>query len=207
MNRRLFFALNVTNPLAQSFLPSFKKLKISAEKREFNVRWVPVENFHVTLSFLGETPEEHIPQLQEALADVCSQFTPFDLKIEDMGAYANEHEARVIWLGVQNKKYLGEFKHMLDQTLMQRGLLLRPDERLFLPHLTIARLRNPKSVKDLISPFKRKSFGKVHVDEIVLYESKLQGNFPVYKPLLRCKLTGEEKPLVEEAFSFQLDHV
>ena len=198
MNRRLFFALNVTNPLAKSFLPSFKKLKISAEKREFNIRWVPLDNFHVTLSFLGDTPEEHLPLLEEALADVCREFTPFDLKIEDMGAFSNEHDARVIWLGVQNKKYLGEFKHELDEALDERGLF-KPDERNFSPHLTIGRLRNPKSVKDLISPFKRKSFGKIHVNEIILYESKLQGNFPVYTPIFRCQLTGEAKPLDEEA--------
>jgi 2'-5' RNA ligase len=44
----------------------------------------------------------------------------------------------------------------------------------------------------MISPFKRKSFGKIQVNEIVLYESKLEGNFPVYTPILRCPLTGSE---------------
>lgn len=200
MTRRLFFALNATDPLSESFLPTYKKLKINADRREINVKWVPVDNFHITVSFLGEQPEEKIPALMEALKEVCTLFTPFDLKIEDMGAFSNEHDARVLWLGAQNKRYLGEFKYALDDLLLERGLIQHPDAREFKPHLTFGRLRNPRSVKDMISPFKRKSFGKIHVSEIVLYESKLQGVFPVYTPILRCPLSGEEKLVEEEAF-------
>jgi 2'-5' RNA ligase len=56
----------------------------------------------------------------------------------------------------------------------------------FNPHITIGRLRNPKSCKDLISPFVRKSFGSVHVNKIVLFESKLQSYFPVYTPIFEA---------------------
>lgn len=198
--RRLFFALNATDPLAESFLPTFKKLKINADKKELTMKWVPPDNFHVTVTFLGETPETEIPKIQAALEDTCKIFNPFDVKIEDVGAFSNEHDARVIWLGVQNKRYLNELKMDLDRNLAERGVIVTSEFREYKPHLTIGRLRNPKSVKDMISPFKRKSFGKIHVQEIVLYESHLQGNFPVYTPLYRCKLTGEEKPLEEEAF-------
>ncbi|MBV2167166.1 MAG: RNA 2',3'-cyclic phosphodiesterase [Bdellovibrio sp.] len=197
MTRRLFFALNATDPLSESFLPTFKKLKINADRREIAIKWVPLDNFHITVSFLGDRPTEELPAIQEALKEACAQVAPFDLKIEDMGAFSNEHDARVLWLGVQNKKCLGQFKHLLDQILTEKNLLQKPDERVFSPHLTFGRLRNPRSVKDMISPFKRKSFGKIHVDEIVLYESKMQGNFPIYTPLARVKLTGKEKDLEE----------
>ncbi|WII72938.1 RNA 2',3'-cyclic phosphodiesterase [Bdellovibrio sp. 22V] len=198
MNKRLFFALNATDPLSETFLPTYKKLKINADRRDMTVKWVPPDNFHITLTFLGERPEEEIPAIMQALENVCTQFAPFDLKVDDVGAFSNEHDARVLWLGVQKKRRLAELKVLLDQTLIERQLLLQPDEREFSPHLTFARLRNPRSVKDMISPFKRKSFGKIHIDEVVLYESKLQGVFPVYTPILRCKLTGEEKTLEEE---------
>lgn len=191
MTKRLFLALNATDPLADTFLPTLKKLKINADRRDMIVKWVPVDNYHVTVTFLGDTPEEDIHKVAETLAEVCTQFAPFELKIEDVGAFSNEHDARVLWLGVQNKRYLGEFKEALDQELIAKNLLAQVEERSYSPHLTVGRLRNPRSVKDMISPFKRKSFGKIQVDEIVLYESTLQGAFPVYKPLARCKLTGE----------------
>lgn len=201
MTRRLFIALNATDPLSESFLPTYKKLKINADRREVNIKWVPVDNFHVTISFLGEQPEQNIQDIQAALLKTCSGFAPFDLKIEDVGAFSNEHDARVLWLGVQNKRCLGEFKNELDQELLNQKLVTSPDERPFKPHLTFGRLRNPGSVKDMISPFKRKSFGKIHVSEIVLYESKLQGPYPIYTPLFRCALTGAERSLPTEDFS------
>jgi 2'-5' RNA ligase len=191
MNKRLFFALNATDPLATTFLPSYKKLKINADQKELVIKWVPLENFHVTVSFLGECPEENIPALSQALKEACDQTQPFQLKIEDIGAFSSEHDARTLWLGVQNKKCLGEFKDLLDGILKEQNLLNFIDKREFKPHLTIARLRNPKSVKDMLSPFKRKSFGKIQVNEIVLYESKLAGAFPVYKPIFRAALTGK----------------
>lgn len=200
MSKKLFFALNATDPLAKDFLPIYKKLKITADRQDIQIKWVPLDNFHITVTFLGNQPEKNLPALEECLKQVCSLFEPFDLKVEDIGAFASEHEARVLWLGVQNKKYFGEMKQSLDTLLLEKSLLVMPDEREFTPHLTIARLRNPRSVKDMISPFKRKSFGKIHVHEIVLYESIMQGAYPVYKPLFRSELTGKQKPPEEEAF-------
>ncbi len=191
MNKRLFFALNATDPLATTFLPTYKKLRVNADQKEMTVKWVPLENYHITVSFLGECPEDNIPALSQALKEACDQTQPFALKIEDMGAFSSEHDARTLWLGVQNKKCLGKFKDLLDGLLKEKSLLTFIDKREFKPHLTIARLRNPRSVKDMLSPFKRKSFGKIQVSEIVLYESKLAGAFPVYTPIFRAQLNGK----------------
>lgn len=187
--KKLFFALNATEPLATSFLPTYKKLRINADKKEIVIKWVPADNYHITLIFLGNRPAEQLLDLEETLKEICANHSPFDLKIEDVGAFSSEHDARVLWLGVQNKKILNTLKNDLEERLIKKDLLnLQSDERDYVPHLTFARLKNPKSVKDMISPFKRKSFGKIHVDEVILYESKMQGHFPVYIPLFRCKL-------------------
>jgi 2'-5' RNA ligase len=191
MNKRLFLALNATEPLSETFLGTYKKLKIYADQRELNIRWVPPTNFHITVSFLGNQPEENIPLIRDALNEACAKFSAFELKIEDVGAFSNEHDARTLWLGVQNKRYLGEFKNYLDIELEERNLITTIDEREFKPHLTFGKLRNPRSVKDMISPFKRKSFGKIQVKEVILYESKMQGPHPVYVPLLRSSLSAE----------------
>jgi 2'-5' RNA ligase len=140
MVRRLFFALNASVPLAETFLPTLKKLKINADKKELTMKWVPPENYHVTVTFIGDTPEADIPKIKEALAETCKVFNSFDLKIEDMGAFSNEHEARVLWLGVQNKRYLNELKHELDRQLQERGVTLPAEFREYQPHLTIGRL-------------------------------------------------------------------
>ncbi len=127
--------------------------------------------------------------IQECLEKICTEFSEFDLKIEDIGAFSHEYEARVLWAGVQNKGYLNELKSALDAELLARNLIPEIEDREFIPHMTFAQLRNPKSVRDLLSPFKRKSFGKTKVAELVLYESKLQGNFSVYVPILKVPLS------------------
>lgn len=193
MNRRLFFALNATDPLAESFQPTLKKLRINADKHEMVVKWVHGDNYHVTVSFLGNVHEDQIPTLQRLLDEVCKVHKPFDLKVEDVSAFASEHEARVLYLGVQNKRYLGELKDALETALTEQKFLIKPEQRTFVPHLTFARLKNPQSVKDMLSPFKRKSFGKLHVNEVILYESKLQGVFPTYLPLFRSQLLGTDE--------------
>jgi 2'-5' RNA ligase len=203
MKRRVFIAINATDPLSFSFLPTLKKLKINADRSEMNVRWVPLENYHVTISFLGDKSPEEISEIHKQIQKVCDNTHPFELKIEDMSAFSNEHDARTLWLGVQNKKHLGSLKENLDQSIKDVSYASPIAERPFKPHLTIARLRNPGSVKDMISPFKRKSFGKIQVSEVVLYESKLKGPFPIYVPLARFKLTGEQRPFTVEPLSHE----
>lgn len=199
MTRRLFIAINASEPLVKTFPPTLKKLKINADRRDMAVKWVPLENLHVTLAFIGERPSEDIPAIEEVMKLVSEKLPAFDLKIEDMGAFSSEQEARVLWLGVQNKKILNHLRDELIAELDHRDLLFREEFRTYIPHLTIGRLKNPRSIKDMISPFKRKSFGKIHINEIVLYESKIQGAFPVYTPILRYKLLGQSE--VSEAES------
>ncbi|MGZ3773220.1 MAG: RNA 2',3'-cyclic phosphodiesterase [Pseudobdellovibrionaceae bacterium] len=191
--KKLFIAINATDPLSKSFEPIYKKLKINADKQSISVKWVPLDNFHITLNFLGMQNQNKIPAIEQAMTEACSQLSSFNIKIEDISAYSNEHDARVIWLGVQKKKNFADLKLSLENILLEKKLLLQPDEREFAPHLTIGRLRNARSVKDMISPFKRKSFGKIHVTELVLYESQLRGSYPIYIPLFRCQLSDQVK--------------
>ena len=200
MKRRVFIAINATDPLFSTFPPTLKKLKINADRREMSVKWAPLDNYHVTISFLGEKSMDEIQEIRWVLETVCKETLPFELKIEDMGAFSNEHAARVLWLGVQNKKDLGYLKNRIEKSLDEKNLYPVNDENFYQPHLTIGRLRSPGSVKDMISPFKRKSFGKIQVSEVVLYESKIQGPFPVYIPLAKFKLAGEERLLESEPF-------
>ncbi|MCY4523393.1 MAG: hypothetical protein OXB84_01510, partial [Halobacteriovoraceae bacterium] len=58
----------------------------------------------------------------------------------------------------------------------------------FIPHLTLCRLRHFRHLRDFLSPFKRKNFGKEDISRLVLFSSELRGNYPLYTPL-------EEYPL------------
>lgn len=190
MKKRLFIAIRCDRGIEKEIVPIMKKLKISAGQKELEMRWTPPENFHVTVVFIGESSKEEIPLIEEKMRQVAAHHAPLTLKIAGIGAFPTDQSSRVIWLGVQNSKNLRRLQAELAQEITNR------DHQEFSPHLTIGRLRNPHSTKDLISPFVRKSIGKVQVSEIVLYESIAKQAFPTYRPIVSIPLTGE--PFLEE---------
>lgn len=161
-------------------------MKTNLLQKEVEHRWVPVENYHCTLNFLGEVDSLLLPELEALLTEVATRHSSFDLKISGVDAFPEIQSGRVIYAGVQNSKELRSLQEDCLNVLRDK---FHPEERAYIPHLTVARLRNPRNLKDIISPVKNQDFGKLHVPEIVLYESVSHGAFPVYKPLFRKQLT------------------
>lgn len=187
--KKLFLAISTQEGLEPSGPQIIKKLRTNADQRKLDIRWVPANNYHVTLVFLGNTDENKLPEIESLMREGAAEAPPFHLKISDVGAFPDEFSSRVLWFGVQNSKTLRALQENLTRKFKDHHYPI--EDRVYSPHLTIARLRNPHKTKDLMSPFVRKKIGKVSVQEIVLYESVGSMPFPVYKPLLRVPLTGE----------------
>jgi len=187
--KKLFLAIATHDGLEVSAAQIIKKLRMSADQKQMEVRWVPIDNFHVTLLFLGATRDEKVIEVESMMAEVAAQTAPFTLKISDIGAFPDEFKSRILWFGVQNSKALRSLQSNLTEKFFEKNY--PSDKREFAPHLTIARLRNPHNTKDLMSPFSRKKITKIQVQEIVLYESVGSVPFPVYKALKKFTLTGE----------------
>jgi 2'-5' RNA ligase len=162
-------------------------VKTNLLKKELEHRWVPVENYHCTLNFLGETNPELLPELKNLLESVSKRHKAFDLKVHGVEAFPETEAGRVIYVGVQNAKELRALQEDCLEVLREK---FHPEERPYVPHLTIARLRNPKNLKDILSPVKNQEFGTLLVPELVLYESVSGGAFPVYKPVVKFALSG-----------------
>jgi 2'-5' RNA ligase len=175
MNKRLFVGLSFSN-LSKDFEPWMKKIRKTADHKEISLNWTPPENFHVTLVFLGDTDVEQIPEITEKIERAVQAHSAFKIKIRGIDGFPVLNQARVLYLGVQRNQAIldlqGELEHMLKE----------PDKREpnFVPHLTIARLRNPKSCRDLVSPFTHIDLGKQDVAEITLYSSELRGGVVYY---------------------------
>jgi 2'-5' RNA ligase len=176
-SERLFIAIGFEPDLCQKLEKDVKKVKVNLDRAELGFKWVPASNYHVTLVFLGETEAAKKEKICAALEDVSRDIQPFELQISGVDAFSSEHEARLIYCGVQNKRDLRALVALIRQRL---GL---PQDENYSPHLTLARLRNPAHVKDIISPVRRKDFFKLKVNEIRLYRSLLTGPYPQYQSL------------------------
>lgn len=187
--KRLFFAVQPEglkdSPEIQALV---KKLRIGVDRKGWEVKWTPELNWHFTLSFVGETDEERIPQLIDILRAVAKDAAHFNLPLKGVGAFPSERDARVLWVGAPAKRSLIQLQQALVAALETKGF--PTDIRGYRPHLTLGRLRNPKGVGDLISPFVRNKFGQFQVTEILLMETVQARFFPVYKILAREPLTG-----------------
>lgn len=187
--RRLFLAASA-EPLQKNLAPWLKKMKIGADRKELSMRWTPPELLHVTLLFFGEKTAEEQARIVEATREVSAAWPAFQLKIEDTGVFPDLRSGRVVWFGVQNSRKWRALHDELVSRLTPQGFQL---EGAHVPHLTVGRMKSPRSLTDYMSPFERVKIGKLPVTEIVLYESILAGAFPVYKVIERFPLTGVEE--------------
>jgi 2'-5' RNA ligase len=130
---RIFVALFPPEELRRSLLESAQELEVSGR-----VRWVRPEGVHLTLKFLGETPEEAVEGLQQALSEVCARHGPFEVGLSGFGAFPSRRKARVIWSGVDaGADSLRALAEDVERSLEKLGF--GRERRPYSPHLTLGR--------------------------------------------------------------------
>jgi 2'-5' RNA ligase len=101
-------------------------------------RWVRVEGLHLTLRFLGATPDERQPALAEVLTKVAAGGSPFRVVLTGGGSFPNPIHPRVLWIGIgEGEDKLQELAGHLNEQLVPLGWPL--EGRPLSPHLTLAR--------------------------------------------------------------------
>ncbi len=100
-------------------------------------RWVPPENMHVTLRYIGEVDGTMADDIATGLAGIAG--SPFEIAIEGVDRFGGRSDTRVLYAGVAPREPL---KHLRDkiETMLQR-IGVQADERRYRPHVTLARLK------------------------------------------------------------------
>jgi 2'-5' RNA ligase len=153
--------------------------------------WVRTEGLHVTLKFIGEIAAARVRDLSSAAAAAVEGFAPFGLSIEETGTFPPRGAARVLWLGLRDESGgLARLQRRLEAECEAAGFPAEP--RAFKPHLTIARLRQPKGAHELSEAHRRSAFGPYFftVSELIVMRSELGPGGSRYTPLSRHGLRG-----------------
>ena len=111
------------------------------------VRWVKPDALHLTLRFLGEVDESHLPQLM-AMLQALAGSGPIELQLAELGTFGGRRP-RVVWVGLRQDKGFGQLlsvRQRLDRGLEREGF--PPDSGRFRPHLTLGRVRRRVSDED-----------------------------------------------------------
>jgi RNA 2',3'-cyclic 3'-phosphodiesterase len=109
------------------------------------VRWVRPEGIHLTLKFLGETPEERVEALKTALAQAVPSSPGFALELARAGAFSDRRAPRVVIATVADESRGLQPLHEHIETWLAAAGWPR-ERRWFQPHLTLARL--PETLDD-----------------------------------------------------------
>ncbi|MFA6236349.1 MAG: RNA 2',3'-cyclic phosphodiesterase [Bacteriovorax sp.] len=157
----------------------FKKLKVSLSRKTVPYRWIPTDLLHITLLNLGETDHDKIPELDQKIKQIVNAYGVFELKLNGIWAYPNQKEGRLLWIGVQNSITLQALQRELAEELVDEKDFR--EDKIFRPVLPIVRLKNHINVTDMISPYRGFDFGKIKVEQLVLYDMVSGGAYPLYK--------------------------
>lgn len=143
-------------------------------------RVVPVANWHVTLRFIGRMSEIGVDRLLAEL-DQTDLGGRFDAVLGGLGAFPKPSKASVLWLGLRRggEQMIGLAK-IVDGAVDRIGA--GTEERPFVPHLTLARIRPPEDVRHLIEETDVPPI-PMPVEEIVVFSSVSVVGGPVYDPI------------------------
>ncbi len=187
---RSFIAIELSEE-AKKGLARLRK-ELERDEHKF-VKWVDPGGIHLTLKFLGNIPAKWVTEITEAMGKAARGIYPFHLEISGLGTFPNLKQARVFWVGIGGEvDKLSSLQQNIDSALAALGFA--KEERPFVPHLTLARIREGAS------PLERRSFGElvgstvfedkypVAVEAIRLMRSQLTPTGAIYTCLSVVKL-------------------
>ena len=163
---------------------------------EHAVRWVPVNNIHLTLKFLGDVSEANYEVLIQLLESQAKLHSPFNMSVGGLGAYPNAKRPRVVWIGIEADQELFELQRAIDAETTRMGY--QSEVRDYSPHLTIGRIARNTSAEDIrqvgevVRKFDLGFLGVSRVDTLHLFRSDLKPGGAVYKKLYTARIGSEE---------------
>lgn len=159
------------------------------------IRWVRTDILHLTLRFLGETSPAALAQVRQGAEDCASAWRSFDLVVQGLGCFPDNHRPRVIWAGAAEESgALETISRDLERIARLAGF--PPESRPFSAHLTLGRIKDRlspeggKRLANLVGRGKSTVYGTVPVRAVELLKSDLRPTGPVYTPLATIALAG-----------------
>ena len=193
---RIFVALDLDPAIRERIYKFVEEIRSTAP----DARWISRESLHVTLKFIGERPDAAIAQIEAALRSIRAR--SFPVTFSGTGFFPTPGAARVFWIGIEGEDALTGLAKTIEKALATIGL--PKEDRVFSPHLTIARTRggsgapgrrkddksNPQFAKlqEFLATRPAPEFGTMTAREFFLYRSQLSSNGSQYTKIARFEL-------------------
>jgi len=181
MSIRSFLAF----PISGLFQEKVKNILDDLQAADADVKWVKLENIHLTIKFLGGMEENCIERVMSLLDQRCREFVPITSYLSQIGAFPDLQHPKIVWAVLDDSKQeIQRIVELLRGDIEKFGIA--QDEHPFKPHLTLGRVRSSTNLKDLIQKIRQMTFEKKTeqiFDKIILYKSTLTPQGPIYDVL------------------------
>jgi 2'-5' RNA ligase len=190
---RLFVAAEPSTDVREAAASAVSTLRaaLDAAGAGRGLRWIPPENLHLTVWFLGEVSDARAAAVLDALRDPVD-VAPFDLHLAGFGAFPPSGAPRVLWMGVtQGVEQLARAHDEIGARLVPWGFA--PEGRAYSAHMTIARVKEPplgraRAALRQILEGSPADAGVCRIAALQVFRSRTAPSGAVYEPLLRVPL-------------------
>ncbi len=181
---RLFTAIDLPLEIRERLDQLIGKLRPLAR-----IGWSPPANLHITTKFVGDWPENQLPELRNALTGLESR-TAIPIRIGGLGFFPNAKAPHVFWAGVAATLELAALAADTDRAVAALGV--EKERRAYSPHLTLARIKSPAKLDSFYAEVRQlgqPEFGSFTADRFHLYLSKPGPAGSVYTKLSEFPFT------------------
>lgn len=162
------------------------------------VRWIPAEQLHLTLKFLGNIPGSAVEELSSSLRAIGEPYSPLRLRAEGLGCFPGARNPRVIWIGLQGD--LTALEQLQEEIERASSRWAEKEEpRRFSPHLTIGRVREnawreARQIGAVLETAAAPVLGAWSAREVCLMRSQLSPQGVMHTALATLPLGAPGKP-------------
>ncbi len=178
---RTFIAIPLGNEVSRATIRLIERVRQPSD----GIKWVPTDNLHLTLKFLGEVDNTEVPAVCDVVHDVCAGRDPFELHFAGTGGFPSIDRPRVLFVGIEDStETLTQIATELDRDYADLGF--KPESRDYTPHLTLGRTKSGSrragdEVIERLRNEQQTEIGRMVVDSVQVIASFLDKKGPTYQ--------------------------
>jgi RNA 2',3'-cyclic 3'-phosphodiesterase len=183
-DKRTFIALDISDEARSECSRHIEEMR--RQFKDVRVGWERTQKLHITLKFLGPTPDTVLPKIEEGLRRIAAYQPRVYLALSRTGVFPGKARPRILWVGLSDES--GGAQNLYSEVdSVCSELEFAGEDRDFRPHITVGRVREPQKATLLAKAHLSRTIEPVEftVGEIVLYESRLASKGSEYSTLSR----------------------
>lgn len=183
---RAFIAIE----LPQNLKEKIAQAQITFKKCGLTASWVKPDNCHITMRFLGETPEDRLPAIKTILEKTAGDFPLFEITAGGFGFFPDQRRPRVFFLKTDQEENLKNLYKNLEDGLVKLGFAR---ETRFTSHITLCRIKAPENISSLSAEKDKINLAESFTAQgLTLFKSTLNQTGAIYEALSRAKFASNK---------------